>query len=66
METFVQSNNLSRIASTLFFLAVAEGQRNKKNTAVTKPHDEEDISNLHILVPRELADIFKLCGLRRN
>jgi len=25
METFVQSSNLSRIASTLFFLAFAEG-----------------------------------------
>jgi hypothetical protein len=25
METFVQSNNLSRFASTLFFLAFAEG-----------------------------------------
>jgi len=25
METFVQSNNLSRIANTLFFLAFAEG-----------------------------------------
>lgn len=65
METFVQSNNLSRIASTLFFLHSPKGKETK-NTAVTKPHDEEDISTLHILVPTELADIFKLCDPRRN